>query len=290
MVSGRGPFKGFDAAAPRYDADEAGNRVLAHMRARVERQLWTAFPPGSRLIELGSGTGTDAARLVANRGCRVALVDPSPQLLECACAKVRAARIDGLLGAHPLRAASVQRLSAIYGKGFFDGAYSNLGPLNCEPRLGPVAEGLRDLVRPGGALVLSIINRWCPSKRPGSRCTASGARPFGAGAAQFGPRPTPAARRTCAPGTIRAALSRARSRPRSTSRTSRRCRCSGLLRISISWSLVSNGSSRRSNPSSDGRQGEPCCATSAITFFSVCAVASRRSCTSEWRAGPGAVA
>jgi SAM-dependent methyltransferase len=162
VVSGRGPFKGFDAAAPRYDADEAGNRVLAHMRARVERQLWTAFPPGSRLIELGSGTGTDAARLVANRGCRVALVDPSPQLLECACAKVRAARIDGLLGAHPLRAASVQRLSAIYGKGFFDGAYSNLGPLNCEPRLGPVAEGLRDLVRPGGALVLSIINRWCP--------------------------------------------------------------------------------------------------------------------------------
>ncbi len=161
-VSLMGDNAGFDAAAERYDADEAGNRVLAHMRARVDRQLCAAFPPGARLIELGSGTGTEAARLVADRGCRVALVDPSPRLLERASARVRTARSEGLLGAHLLRAASVGRLSAIYGKGFFDGAYSSFGPLNCEPRLDPVAEGLGKLVRPGGALVLSIINRWCP--------------------------------------------------------------------------------------------------------------------------------
>ncbi len=154
---------GFDAAADRYDDDEAGNRVLAHMRARAIEQLSRAFAPGARLLELGSGTGTEAARMV-DRGCRVALVDVSPRLLDRAAAKVRATRPDGLLGAHRMPARSVGELARVYGAGSFDGAYSSFGPLNCEPRLDPVARGLAELVRPGGALVLSIINRWCPAE------------------------------------------------------------------------------------------------------------------------------
>ncbi|HTB72024.1 MAG TPA: methyltransferase domain-containing protein [Polyangiaceae bacterium] len=154
---------GFDAAADRYDDDEAGNRVLAHMRGRALEHLSLAFAPGSRLIELGSGTGTEAARLVA-LGCRVALVDVSPRLLERASAKVRATRPDGLLGAHRLPARSVGELARVYGAGSFDGAYSSFGPLNCEPLLEPVGRGLADLVRPGGAVVLSVINRWCPAE------------------------------------------------------------------------------------------------------------------------------
>jgi SAM-dependent methyltransferase len=154
---------GFDAVADRYDADEAGNRVLAHMRARAFRQLSAAFSPGARLIELGSGTGTEAARLVL-RGCHVALADVSPRLLDRAATKVRVARADGLLGVHLVPARSVGDLVAVYGRGSFDGAYSSFGPLNCEPLLDPVAAGLADLVRPGGALVLSVINRWCPAE------------------------------------------------------------------------------------------------------------------------------
>jgi len=154
---------GFDAAADRYDADEAGSRVLAHMRARAFRQFSAAFGPGARLLELGSGSGTEAARLV-DLGCRVALVDVSPRLLERAAARVRAVRDDGLLGAHLLPARSVGDLVGVYGGGSFDGGYSSFGPLNCEPLLDPVARGLADLVRPGGALVLSLINRWCPAE------------------------------------------------------------------------------------------------------------------------------
>jgi SAM-dependent methyltransferase len=154
---------GFDAAADRYDADEAENRVLAHMRARAFRELSATFAPGARLLELGSGTGTEAAQLVG-RGCRVALVDVSPRLLARAATKVRAVRADGLLGVHLTSARSVGELISVYGRGSFDGAYSSFGPLNCEPVLDPVAAGLADLVRPGGALVLSIINRWCPAE------------------------------------------------------------------------------------------------------------------------------
>jgi SAM-dependent methyltransferase len=157
------PHVGFDAAADRYDADEAGNRVLAHMRSRAFARLSSAFAPGARLVELGSGTGTEAARLAAH-GCRVALVDVSPRLLERASAKVRAARADGLLGAHCTPARAVGALAAVYGSGTFDGAYSSFGALNCEPLLEPVAQGLATLLRPGGAVVLSVINRWCPAE------------------------------------------------------------------------------------------------------------------------------
>jgi SAM-dependent methyltransferase len=155
---------GFDAAATRYDADEAGNVVLAHMRRRAYAQLSRAFSPGSRLLELGSGTGTESARLVHELGCRVALVDPSAELLARAGEKVRAAAEGGLLGAHAIPARAVGSLVSTYGHDSFDGAFSSFGPLNCEPSLEPVARGLAHLVRPGGALVLSIINRWCPSE------------------------------------------------------------------------------------------------------------------------------
>ncbi|MDP9036656.1 MAG: class I SAM-dependent methyltransferase [Myxococcota bacterium] len=155
---------GFDAASDRYDADEHGNGVLAHLRERIFAQLCRTFAPGSRLIELGSGTGIEATRLVAERGCRVALVDVAPRMLARAAASVRSADPEGLLGAHLVPARSVGRLVAVHGCSSFDGVYSSLGPLNCEPRLEPVAEGLVELVRPGGALVLSVINRWCPAE------------------------------------------------------------------------------------------------------------------------------
>ncbi len=158
------PLRGFDAAAARYDADEEGNVVLAHMRTRANAHLRGAFARGATLLELGSGTGTEAASLVREHACRVTLVDPSGELLDRASAKVRAAHERGLKGAHALPAREVGSLASLYGAGSFDGAYSSFGPLNCEPSLVPVARGLADLVRPGGAVVLSVINRWCPAE------------------------------------------------------------------------------------------------------------------------------
>ena len=46
--------------------------------------------------------------------------------------------------------------------GGFDGAYSNLGPLNCVPDLAGVARECARLLKPGGTLVFTVIGRFCP--------------------------------------------------------------------------------------------------------------------------------
>jgi SAM-dependent methyltransferase len=58
------------------------------------------------------------------------------------------------LGAHELH-----RLG---GQCIYDGAYSNLGPLNCVPDLAEVSRECARLVKPGGVLVFTVIGRICP--------------------------------------------------------------------------------------------------------------------------------
>src|SRR6185295_10811791 len=48
------------------------------------------------------------------------------------------------------------------GSATFDGALSNLGPLNCVPDLDRAARLIADRLRPGGVLVASVIGRVCP--------------------------------------------------------------------------------------------------------------------------------
>jgi hypothetical protein len=47
------------------------------------------------------------------------------------------------------------------GEGSFDGAYSSFGALNTEPDVEAPLAALSHLVRPGGKIVLSVMNRWC---------------------------------------------------------------------------------------------------------------------------------
>jgi SAM-dependent methyltransferase len=46
--------------------------------------------------------------------------------------------------------------------GSYDGAYSNLGALNCVPDLDDVARECARLLKPGGRLVFTVIGRICP--------------------------------------------------------------------------------------------------------------------------------
>ena len=153
----------FSLSAPYYDADQARNRVARWSRRRSLRELDRAFKAGDMLLELGCGTGDEAIHL-ARRGASVLATDAAPAMVAMLSAKLRAEpgsvreRISSLV----MPAGTIASLLDEHGPNSFDGAYSSFGPLNCEPDLGPIAASLSELVRPGGRVVLSLINRYCP--------------------------------------------------------------------------------------------------------------------------------
>ena len=128
------------------------------MRTEMWRWLDATFTPASRLLDLGCGTGLDAVRL-AQLGHHVTATDWSAAMVrrtrERAAHERLSERVQALsIGAHELR--------QLDGDEAFDGAYSNLGALNCVPDLGSVARECARLLKPGGALVFTVIGRICP--------------------------------------------------------------------------------------------------------------------------------
>jgi ubiquinone/menaquinone biosynthesis C-methylase UbiE len=137
----------FDRLAPKYDELWTHSAIGRAQRDAVWRHLGRVFTPGQSVLELGCGTGEDAARL-QQCGVAVMAIDSSPGM-------VRVARWRGI-------DAAVRRIEDLQlVEGMFDGAISNFGPLNCVRDLGPVAEQLARLVRSGGWLVFSTIGRFC---------------------------------------------------------------------------------------------------------------------------------
>jgi SAM-dependent methyltransferase len=156
--------RAFSRAAPLYDAEHAANPLARWTRVRSLEVLDRAFAPGMRVLELGCGTGAEAIHL-AGRGVTVVATDAAPAMVATLAAKLApggsaaalAARITPLV----LPAGRAGELVERTGPGSFDGAYSSFGPLNCEPALAPVVAALAALVRPGGRVVISLINRYC---------------------------------------------------------------------------------------------------------------------------------
>ena len=146
----------FDSVAADYDGPRGNNTAIQDMRAEMWRWLDASFAPGSRLIDLGCGTGLDAVHL-AGQGHRVTATDWSERMVERTRDRAREAGLN--VDARAIGAHELQRLE---GDAAFDGAYSNLGPLNCVPDLGAVAAQCARLVKPGGRLVFTVIGRYCP--------------------------------------------------------------------------------------------------------------------------------
>jgi len=150
----------FDAVAPDYDAvyGSAGNAVMAWLRRESLALLQETFPAGSRLLEIGCGTG-DEALYLARSGYTVLATDISPAMAAQTQAKARAAGLAGRVTALALPAG---RLEALRPPQPFDGAYASFGALNCEPDLSLLQAALARLLRPGAAFVCSVMARWCP--------------------------------------------------------------------------------------------------------------------------------
>jgi SAM-dependent methyltransferase len=148
----------FDSVAADYDGPRGNNALIQDMRSEVWRWLDATFAAGSRLIDIGCGTGLDAARM-ARLGHHVTATDWSPQMVMRTSDRARSEQLTDAVRTVALGAHEFHRLD---GEAAYDGAYSNLGPLNCVPDLADVARECARLLKPNGALVFTVIGRICP--------------------------------------------------------------------------------------------------------------------------------
>jgi len=138
----------FDRMAVRYDALWTTTPNGRAQRNLVWRHLDALFQTGERIIDIGCGTGEDAAHFVA-RGVTVYATDASPAMVQVAQAR----------GGFAAAVRSAEELAQIGGT--FDGAISNFGALNCVENLPAVAGSLAALVRPGGRVAVCLLGRCC---------------------------------------------------------------------------------------------------------------------------------
>ncbi|MGH8210634.1 MAG: class I SAM-dependent methyltransferase [Steroidobacteraceae bacterium] len=148
----------FDSVAADYDGPRGNNALIQDMRSEMWRTLDATFPTGSRLMDLGCGTGLDAVRM-ARCGHHVTATDWSQRMVERTRERAEREQVAGRVQAITVGA---HELSRVDGAGHFDGAYSNLGALNCVPDLAEMAEQCARLLKPRAALVFSVIGRVCP--------------------------------------------------------------------------------------------------------------------------------
>jgi SAM-dependent methyltransferase len=148
----------FDSVAAIYDGPRGNNELIQDMRMEMWRTLDAMFPASSRLLDLGCGTGLDAVRMAA-KGHGIMATDWSSGMTAQTDARAREAGLSDRVRTSTVGAHELERLEH---SDPYDGAYSNLGPLNCVPDLGHVARQCARLLKPGGVLVFTVIGRICP--------------------------------------------------------------------------------------------------------------------------------
>ncbi|MBI3264293.1 MAG: methyltransferase domain-containing protein [Acidobacteria bacterium] len=153
----------FDREAKVYDEGFNALASTQALRARIWRELRAIFPPGSLVLDIGCGTGQDAGAL-AEHGVEVVAIDVSPAMIERAKAKHDGKPASPVFGVCDVRDAA-DHLPRLLDQGgrharTIDGIVSNFGALNCLASLEPITRLADQYVRPGGVLVLVLINRW----------------------------------------------------------------------------------------------------------------------------------
>lgn len=156
--------RAFDSVAVDYDGPRGNNELIQRMRLTLWDTVLHELEPGSRLIDLGCGTGLDAMQF-ARFGYQVLATDWSPRMVERTRERVRDAGLESCVRTAHIGIHQLDSLGRPYDAPAdepFDGMYSNFGPLNCVPDLPAVAAECARLLRPGGVLVFSVIGRICP--------------------------------------------------------------------------------------------------------------------------------
>ncbi len=141
------PLSFFDRIAERYDETWTNTCIGRMQRSAVWREVDRLIQPGDRILDLGCGTGEDAAHFL-EAGASVDAMDGSSGMVE-------AARRRGVTA----RLLSIEQIGELGGA--YDLVFSNFGALNCVRDLAALREPLARLIQSGGALAVCVMNRFC---------------------------------------------------------------------------------------------------------------------------------
>jgi SAM-dependent methyltransferase len=122
------------------------------MRRVLHAHYARLFAPGMRVLDVGCGTGIDTLAL-ARRGVQVVAIDFSEAMI----AQLRA-KLDGNTSVDA-RVLAIQELHKLRGERF-DGVISGFAGLSTVDDLRGFALDAAELTRPGGRLVLHLLNRF----------------------------------------------------------------------------------------------------------------------------------
>jgi 2-polyprenyl-3-methyl-5-hydroxy-6-metoxy-1,4-benzoquinol methylase len=136
----------YDAIAAGYDEEVRGDDW---MRRKLHAHYRRVFSPGDRVLDVGCGTGIDASFL-ARQGISVVGIDASSEMI---------GRMRARLGDIDARVLRIEELSRL-GDEPFDGIISAFAGLNSVANLAGFANDAAALVRPGGRMVVHMLNRF----------------------------------------------------------------------------------------------------------------------------------
>jgi len=154
----------FDRLASQYDTLAAGE-IFHLLRQRTHQVFARHLVPGSRVLEIGCGTGLDTMFL-AERGVRVVACDPSEEMVSRSLRRLAHA---GCGNSATVLPCGVQDLASFLDAlphpagdaGAFDGIVSNFGALNCVESLAPLGALARRYLKPAGIMLLGLMGRLC---------------------------------------------------------------------------------------------------------------------------------
>jgi SAM-dependent methyltransferase len=153
----------FDRLAPQYDTLVAGE-LFRLMRRRTHAIFSRWFAPGSRVLEIGCGTGLDTAFLVS-RGVHVVACDPSEAMVGRTLSRLAAEQPTADVTVMPCGLEHLPEFLDAFGQHEpFDGIVSNFGALNCVPCLWTLREVAATALKPGAPLLLGIMGRTCAAE------------------------------------------------------------------------------------------------------------------------------
>lgn len=142
----------FDALAQDYDTDFTDRPTARTLRGLVHDRLRGHLSPGAAVLELGCGTGIDAA-FMAGLGAQVTATDPSAGMLRVAAHRAS----EGV-------AFAALDVNALLPDGF-SGSYrlvlANFGALNACRDFPALAAWLSERMEPGGVVCMAVMSRFC---------------------------------------------------------------------------------------------------------------------------------